>query len=292
MKSTTIDKFTGAAMAAPMVLGIGAFGLVPFLMVVWYSLHEWNPLAGTFDFSGVANYLRMFTDPQIPTSVGATLGFAGLLMVLNIPLAMLLANLLNTGLKGITAFRVIYFAPVVVSSVAWVVVWSYLLAANGGINAVLAAIGIDGPNWLMDRRTALPTVVVVQVIKGVGMNMILFLAALQGIPNELKEAAALDGASRRRVWQHVILPLMTPTILLVMILTMIGGLDTFVPVMVLTQGGPEGTTTVLPYLVYRTTFQDLEFGYGSALGVMMFVLVLGLTAIQWVARRKWVHDEV
>src|SRR5690606_30103324 len=87
VKSTTIDKFTGVAMAAPMVLGIGAFGLVPFLMVVWYSLHEWNPLAGTFDFSGVANYLRMFTDPQIPTSVGATLGFAGLLMVLNIPLA-------------------------------------------------------------------------------------------------------------------------------------------------------------------------------------------------------------
>src|SRR5690606_28467571 len=144
---------------------------------------------------------------------------------------------------------------VVVSSVAWVVVWSYLLAANGGINAVLAAIGIDGPNWLMDRRTALPTVVVVQVIKGVGMNMILFLAALQGIPNELKEAAALDGARRRRVWQHVILPLMTPPILLVMILTMFGSLHTFVPVMVLTQGGPEGTSTVLPYLVYRTTFQ-------------------------------------
>jgi multiple sugar transport system permease protein len=287
-----IDAAIGLAFIAPSVLGVIGLSLVPFGLVIWYALHDWIPLAGTFEWVGLANIERLLGDSTVWGSILTTFRFAILLMVLNIALAMALAVLLNSKLRGITTFRAFFFSPVIVSTVAWVLVWQYLVSANGGINGALAMIGIDGPTWLRDPFWALPTVVVIQVFKGVGMNMILFLAALQNVSTEVTDAARIDGASRWRSFWSVTLPLITPTVLLATMVTLISAMDVFAPIQILTKGGPGESTMVTSYLLYRTAFEQQDFGYASAIGVLMFLVMTALAALQWNTRKKWVHDDV
>lgn len=290
-KADRVDAAIGLGFASPALIGVIGFGLVPFGFVIWYSLHDWNPLLARFRWVGLDNFKALLDDDVVWSSLRTTLSFTALLMVLNITLAMLLAVLINQRLRGITTFRAFFFSPVVVSSVAWVLLWQYLVADNGGINGFLLSLGIDGPNWLRDETWALPTVVVVQVFKGVGMNMILFLAALQGVPGELKESARIDGAGAWKTFWRVTVPMIAPTILLVSIITMIAAMNVFVPIQLLTAGGPGHSTTVMSYLLYQTAFRQNDFGYASAIGVLLFVVVLALTVLQWGTRKKWVHDE-
>ncbi len=287
-----VDATIGLLFVSPVLLGVVGLALVPFGFVIWYALHDWNPLVGTMTWSGSDNFQQLVQDGEVWASLGTTVAFALMLMAINIPLALFLAVLLNQRLPGTTTFRTFFFSPVIVSTVAWVLVWNYLVAVNGGINGVLATIGVSGPNWLHDSRWALVTVVVIQAFKGVGMNMILFLAALQNVPTELKEAARIDGASQQRVFTTITIPLMTPTILLITMITMIGSLDVFAPIQILTQGGPGRSTTVISYLLYRTAFVQQDFGYASAIGVALFLFTLAMAALQWGSRKRWVHDEV
>ena len=286
------DWLVGYAMVAPVVLGALAFVVLPLCMVVWYSLHEWNVLANTFTFVGAENYARMAADDGLTDALLASLWFSVGLVVLNIVLALLLAVLLDQRLPGTTTFRTFFFSPVVVSLVAWTIVWSFLLQADGGINGFLALLGVDGPNWLRHPTTAMVSVIVVQVFKNVGLNMILFLAALQGVPEELQEAARLDGAGAWRRFRSITLPLISPTILLVSIITIVGSLEVFAQIDVLTGGGPGSSTTVLVYYLYQQAFQFNEFGYASAIAVLLFVIVLVLTLLQWQSRKRWVFHEV
>lgn len=279
-------------MVAPAVLGALLFVVVPLVMVAWYSLHEWNVLANTFTFVGGENYARMAADPGLHDALFASLWFSVGLVVLNISLALVLAVLLNQRLPATTTFRTFFFSPVVVSLVAWTIVWSFLLQAEGGINGFLAQVGIDGPNWLRGETTAMIALIVVQVFKNVGLNMILFLAALQGVPEELQEAARLDGAGAWRRFRSITLPLISPTVLLVSILTIVGSLEVFAQIDVLTGGGPGNSTTVLVYYLFQQAFQFNEFGYASAISVLLFVIVLALTLLQWQSRRRWVFHEV
>jgi multiple sugar transport system permease protein len=285
------DNAVGYLFVAPQVLGTLAFVIAPLVMVVWYSLHEWNVLANTFTFEGAGNYERMLEDPGLRNSLVVSGWFSLGLVVLNISLAMVLALLLNQKLRGTTAFRVMFFSPVVVSLVAWTIVWGFLLQADGGINGFLSTLGIEGPNWLRNGTTAMISVIVVQVFKNVGLNMILFLAALQGVPVEIQEAAQLDGANAWRRFWKVIVPLVSPTILLVSIITVVGSLEVFAQIDVLTQGGPGHSTTVLVYYLYQQAFEFNQFGYASAVSVLLFVLVLTLTLIQWQTRKRWVFHE-
>jgi multiple sugar transport system permease protein len=259
--------------------------------VVWYSLHEWNVLAGGFDYAGTANYQRLLDDPKLPAVLAATGLFSAGLVVVNLSLALLLAVLLNQRLRGTVVFRTLFFSPVVVSLVAWTIVWGFLLQDNGGINGGLDVIGIHGPNWLRSGGTAMAGVIVVQVVKNVGLNMVLFLAALQGVPGELYEAARIDGASRWRQFRSVTAPLISPTILLTSIITVVGSLQVFAQIAVLTQGGPGTSTTVLVYYLYQQAFQFRHFGYGATLSVLLFLIVLALTVVQWQLRTRWVFHE-
>lgn len=286
------DAAIGIAFVSPILVGITVLGLVPFVLAVWYGFHNWHPLLGEFEWAGWGNYERLLHDKRAWGALLTTLQFSLLLVVLNITLALTLAVLLNAKFRARAFFRTVFFLPVVVSSVAWVLIWQYLVAANGGINGALATIGITGPNWLREESTALITVVVIQVFKGVGMNMVLFLAALQNVPGDLYEAARLDGASRWGTMWRITIPLITPTVLMVVIITVASSLDIFVPIQVLTSGGPGDSTTVISYLIYRTAFSDQQFGYASVLGVLMFLVTLAITAIQWGSRKRWVHDEV
>lgn len=285
------DNLTGFLMVSPQLLGSAAFVIGPLVMVIWYSLHEWRVLANEFTFVGAANYGRLAADPGFHDSLRATGLFSLGLVVFNIALALALAVMLDQKLRGTTVFRTLFFSPVVVTLVAWTIVWGFLLQDNGGINAFLELLGVDGPNWLRGEATSMLAVVVVQVLKNVGLNMVLFLAALQGVPEELKEAARMDGAGPFRVFRSITLALISPTILLVSIITVVGSLQVFAQIAVLTQGGPGTSTTVLVYYLYQQAFQFKQFGYASAVAVILFLIVLVLTLIQWGLRRRFVFHE-
>jgi multiple sugar transport system permease protein len=285
------DELAGWLMVTPQLAGILAFVVVPLGLVVWYSLHEWNVLAGTFDFVGGANYQQLTSDPRLGPALRATGLFSVGLVVLNLSLALFLAVLLNQKLRGTVVFRTLFFSPVVVTLVAWTIVWGFLLQDNGGVNGFLQQLGIDGPNWLRGESTAMISVIVVQLFKGVGLNMVLFLAALQGVPAELYEAARIDGASAWARFRRVTVPLISPTILLTSILTVVGSLQVFAQIAVLTQGGPGTSTTVLVYYLYQQAFQFHHFGYGATISLLLFVIVLALTVLQWRMRRRWVFHE-
>lgn len=285
------DAAAGYLFIAPQVIGIVTFVLIPLGLVFWYSLHEWNVLANTFNFRGTANYEQLLRDPSLPGVLRTSAVFSAGLVVLNLSLALLLAVLLDQKLKGIVVFRTLFFSPVVVSLVAWTIVWRLLLQNNGGINGMLAMVGIAGPNWLRLPETAMISVIVVQVFKNVGLNMVLFLAALQGVPKELYEAARVDGASRFKQFRRITLPLISPTILLTSIITIVGSLQVFAQIAVLTQGGPGTSTTVLVYYLYQQAFQFHFFGYGSTLSILLFVIVAVLTFAQWQLRKRVVFYE-
>jgi multiple sugar transport system permease protein len=285
------DAAVGYLFVAPQVLGIVVFVLIPLGLVFWYSLHEWNVLAGSFRFTGAANYQKLLTDPAMGEVMTVTAVFSAGLAALNMGLALGLALLLNQKLRFMVVFRTLFFSPVVVSLVAWTIVWSFLLQDNGGINGILQMFGIEGPNWLRHPTTAMISVVVVQALKNVGLNMILFLAALQGVPRELFEAARVDGVPRFKQFYRITLPLISPTILLASIVTIVGALQVFAQIMILTQGGPGFSTTVLVYYLYQQAFQFHFFGYGSTLSIVLLVIVGVITFIQWQLRRKFVFYE-
>jgi len=285
------DHLAGYLFITPQLLGTAAFVLIPLVLVVWYSLHEWHVLAGTFTYVGGENYEALLDDQNLPDVLRATAVFSIGLVTVNLSLALLLAVLLNQRLRGTILFRTLFFSPVVVSLVAWTIVWGFLLQDNGGINAMLQLVGIDGPNWLRGEGTAMWSVIVVQVFKNVGLNMVLFLAALQGVPSEIYEAAEVDGAGRWRQFWRLTVPLISPTILLTSIITVIGSLQVFAQIAVLTQGGPGNATTVLVYYFYQQAFQFHHFGYGATLSLLLFVIVGALTILQWRMRRRWVFHE-
>jgi multiple sugar transport system permease protein len=285
------DWLAGYLFVTPQLVGWAVFVALPLGLVFWYSLHEWNVLAGTFERTGGDNYQRLREDPNLPGVLRATGLFSVGLVVLNLSLALLLAVLLNQKLRGTVVFRTLFFSPVVVSLVAWTIVWRFLLQDNGGINGLLDWVGIDGPNWLRNGGTAMVSVIVVQVFKNVGLNMVLFLAALQGVPGNLYEAATVDGAGRWRQFRRITVPMISPTILLTSIITVVGSLQVFAQIAVLTQGGPGISTTVLVYYLYQQAFQFHQFGYGATLSILLFAIVLVLTVVQWQLRRRWVFHE-
>ena len=285
------DTIIGWLYVAPALLGSILLVLVPIVAIGWFSLNDWKVLTNRLDFAGLDNYVRLFQDPTFHESLRASAVFSIGLVAFNVSLALALALLVNQRLRGMTAFRTFFFSPVVVSLVAWSLVWRFLLQDDGGINGVLALVGVDGPNWLREPTTAMISVIVVQVFKGVGLNMILFLAALQTVPASLREAARIDGADSWRVFRSITVPLISPQILLVMIVTVVGSLEVFAQIAVLTAGGPGNSTTVLVYYLYQQAFQFNQFGYASAISVVLFIIVLVLTLLQWQARKRWVTDE-
>ncbi|MFE4668678.1 carbohydrate ABC transporter permease [Streptomyces sp. NPDC056716] len=285
------DTLTGYLFILPQLAGVVVFVLLPVGMAIWYSLNERNIFTGEQTFVGADNYAALADDPQLPEVLLATGLFSGGVVVINISLGLLIAVLLNRRFRGVTVFRTLFFSPVVVSVVAWTLVWGFLLQDNGGINGLLDTVGIDGPNWLQRGDTAMVSVVLTQVVRSVGVNVVLFLAALQGVPRELYEAARIDGASSRSVFFRITLPLISPTVLLTVIVTVVGALQSFAQIAVLTGGGPELSTTVLVYYVFQQAFEFNDIGYGSTLALMLLSFVMLLTLLQWQLRRKWVFYE-
>lgn len=286
------DRLTGYAFIAPSFVGFLVFVAGPVLAVFWYSFHEFDLLRGSFEWIGSENYRRLLDDDEVRRVAVNTLIFIGGTVPLRIALGLGLAILLNRRIKGIGFFRSIYFLPTVVTLVAWTIVWNFLLQADGGLNGVLTAFGIDGPTYLRSPGWAMFWLIIVLVLKGTGVTMVLFLAALQNVPDELLDASKVDGATPIGSFRHVTLPFVTPFVFLALIHATISSAKAFELILLMTGGGPGLSTTVLVYYIYVVGFQFFEQGYASALAVTLFAFTLGLTILQFAARKRWVYGEV
>ncbi|WP_063251792.1 carbohydrate ABC transporter permease [Neobacillus niacini] len=285
------EAFYGYLFVSPMVIGFLLVMLFPLVYSIYISLTDWQ-LLGDPNFIGSENYQRLVNDPDFWVVLKNTIIFAAGLVPINILMALLLALLLQKSLPGIGLFRTAIFIPVMTSIVVWSIIWKYMFGTEEGfINQILAAVGIDGPAWLYDPDLAMGAVIVVSALKNVGLNMVLFLAALQQVDKNLYEASYLDGANRLKQFTNVTLPMITPTVFLTLILTVIGSMKVFGQIYVMTNGGPGNTTKVLVYYIWENAFKLFDFGYASAIALVLFVIILFFTIIQWSARRRWVFHE-
>lgn len=255
----------------------------PMLQAVEMSFFDWKLVAGaTSTFLGLDNYVRAFHDPRF----WLALSNSGIYMAFTVPpqivLGLAVALLLKDRSPAQPLFRVLYYLPVVTSWVVVSLLFKYLFADRGLINFALDDLlgATDKISWLADRWTALVAICALGVWKGVGWSMMIFLAALQGVPKELEEAAIIDGANRWQRFRAVTLPAIWPATIFVTIMLVIGGFNVFASVLVMTNGGPGGTTEVLLTYMYRQAFEFLDFGYGSALAVILTLLVFALSALQ------------
>ncbi|WP_263488808.1 carbohydrate ABC transporter permease [Mesorhizobium sp. ES1-3] len=275
---------------SPTLIGFLIFFLGPLAAIFYYSTTEWNLLSQQATFVGLRNFHNVLLENPdfwhvVRNSVIFALGLVPLNMALALSLALALA--LSRPFFGVVFFRTVFFAPVVTSAIAWAIVWKFMLQGEGGaVNQMLAWIGIDGPNWLREPNWAMAAVIVTRVIKMVGLNMILYIAALQSIPRDYEEAAKLEGASRWQVFRMITWPLLAPTTLVIMVLTTIGSFKVFDHIYQMTGGGPENGTLVLAFYIYQQGFKFFNVGYAAALALIMFVIVMALTLVQVTLRRR------
>jgi len=287
-----IELTTGLVLILPQAAGFLVFVAVPIIAVFGISLFDWNIISGQIAFEALGNYSeRMASDVRLPEILRNSAIFILGFMPASVLGGLLLAVLTNRQKPGMQVYRAIFFMPVVISLAAWAMVWRILLQPEGAINAGLMALGIDGPNWLSDTDVAMAAVIIVAVLKTVGFTMILFHAALQNVPRDVLEAAYVDGAGPFQTFLFITLPLIAPFTFLVVILVTINSFKTFALFFVLTEGGPGDATRTLAYYIYDLGFRFFSLGYASAVAVVMFLIVLVLTLLQFLARRKWVHAE-
>jgi len=284
----TREALTGWLFVSPITLGFLIFFVGPLIAVFGYSLTEWNLLSQKSTFVGMQNYAdALGRNPDFWHVTRNSLIFAAGLVPLNMGLALYLAVALSRPFRGVVAFRTIFFAPVVTAAVAWAIVWTFLLQGEqGAVNQALALIGIDGPNWLREPSWAMAAVIVTRVFKTVGLNMILYIAALQAIPRDYEEAARLEGASGWQIFRMITWPLLAPTTLVIMVITVVGSLKVFDHIYLMTGGGPENGTLVLAFYIYEQGFKFFDTGYAAALAVILFVLIAVLTIGQVILRAR------
>ena len=274
----------------PTIFYLIFFSLGAMVAAVFFSFLEYDVLSPP-SWNGLANFQRLFASPLFPTAVWNTIYFAILYVPAHTILSLFLAMLVNRDLTGIVAFRTVYFLPVVSSVVAVSLLWTMLYGKEFGlINYVLKTLlGVSGPGWLTDPAWAMAAVAIMTVWKGLGVGMMIFLAGLQDIPSDLYDSAQIDGAGPWRKFLYVTLPLVSPTTFFVAVVSTINSLQVFSQIYVMTEGGPRWSTTTLGYFVFVSAFEDFRMGYASAVGVVLFVIVMFFTLIQFRLRKSWVH---
>jgi raffinose/stachyose/melibiose transport system permease protein len=265
------------------------FVLFPIVQAARFSLFDWNGLEAMDQFVGLANFERALADPIFRGAVAHNALIVILSLAVQIPFALGLALMLNRRFRGRAILRLIFFAPYVIAEVITAIVWSLLLQPNGLTEHLMTAIGLEEAYnpWLADPGTVLIALFVVITWKYFGFHMIILLAGLQGIPREVEEAAAIDGASRWQSLRSVTLPLLGPTIRISVFLSIIGSLQLFDLVWVTTRGGPVNASNTMAVYMFDRGFVRFQFGYGSAVAVILFLVcfVLALAYQRWVMRR-------
>jgi multiple sugar transport system permease protein len=285
------DTFAGWAFISPTVLLIGLFGLVPVLWAFVLSFEQ-NDLISPGKWVGLDNYRKLLHDPQFSNSVRNTVVYTLVFVPVCVIGSLLVAALLNRRVHGITFYRVAVFIPVVTSTVATATMFNWLLDPDFGVvNAALNKVGIASQGFFRDPQEALLAIVLMTVWGWLGFGVIIYLAALQSVPADLLEAAAIDGCTRWRAFWRVEVPLLAPATLFLVIWLTINSLQLFDEIFVTTKGGPVGSTTVVVYYLYVQAFQFFNGGYASAIAYALFMAILVITAIQLKVGRRFSHGE-
>jgi multiple sugar transport system permease protein len=277
------------AFIAPWIIGFVMFTGGPILASLVLSFFKWKIITPP-NYIGLENYIEMFTEDEwFRLSIGVTVKYLLLYTPLSQLLALLLAILLNQKVKLLGFWRTIFYLPAVVSGVAGSVLWMWMYHNELGIiNNLLLGVGLEGRNWLYDKDVVLGALVV-KSLWNVGVPMVVYLAALQGMPQTLYEAAEIDGAGEWSKFRNITLPLLSPAIFFNIVIGVIFGIQTFAEPYVMTKGGPENTTLFLGLYLYQSAFSFLNMGYASAMAWSMFVIIFVLTLGQFKLADRWVY---
>jgi multiple sugar transport system permease protein len=284
------ESVAAAMFLTPSVVGFMIFTAFPVVAAIALAFYDYDLLLGR-KFNGLDNFRDLLHDDVFRAAFLNTVYFTLVSVPLSVALGLGAALLVNQGLRGITLFRTIYLLPYVTVTVAVALVWRWIYLPDVGLfNTVLGWFGIHGPNWLTSRRWALPGIIIMSVWKSFGYNMVIFLAGLQAIPQHLYDAAKVDGATAWRRFLHVTLPMLSPTTLFVVVISVIGSFQVFDQALVMTNGGPGTSTTTLVLYIYKAGFQSYKMGYASAIALVLFVIVALFTAMQFALQRRWVYQ--
>lgn len=291
LKMKTREGIWGYLFASPWLLGFFIFTLFPVLSSLYYSFTNYNTLQKPI-WIGLQNYKILFTkDPLFWKGLWNTLYYAVLSVPLSIVAGVLIALLLNQKVKGMRFFRTIFYLPTVVSSVASALLWMWILEPNFGLlNTFLGKIGISGPGWLTDPAWSKNSLILMSLWT-VGGGMLIYLAALQDVPQSLYESATLDGAGAFKQFLKITLPMITPTLFYNLITGIIGGLQVFNQAFIMTNGGPSYSTYFYAYHLYNKAFTEYQMGYASSLAWILLAITLGLSLIILKTSNKWVYYE-
>lgn len=283
------DHLAGWFFVSPAAVFIGLFGVAPIIWALIISFQD-NSLVTSGTWIGLDNYRHLMHDPQFADSIRRTIVYTVLFVPITLFAALAVAVALNRRLPGMRFYRTAVFAPVVTSTVATAIMFSWLFDPYFGIvNLLLNKLGLPSQGFFQNPSQALYCIVVVTIWGWLGFAVVIFLAALQGIPRELLEAAEIDGATRWRAFWRVQFPLLGPTTLFLVVWLTINSLQLFDEIYVITKGGPLSATTVVVYYLFQQAFAFFQAGYATAIAYVVFVAILVLTVVQLLLGRKLVH---
>ncbi len=293
LKPAAREAIAGYLFLLPNLLGFLIFTVLAVGASAVISMTDWDLLSRP-KFVGLDNYVKLLTgDPLFRKVLLNTFYFTFVSVPLTIVISLGLALALNQGIRGLALYRAAYFMPVITAMVVVALIWRWLYNPDFGVlNYLLNQLGIRRPpNWLADQRWAMPAVMIMAIWKHVGYNMVIFLAGLQAIPSNLYEAASIDGAGRWERFRYVTLPMLTPTTFFVLVISLIGSLQVFDAVLVLTDGGPANATRTIVFHIWEQAFRFLHMGYAAAIAWILFFIIFLITLLQWRLQGRWVHYE-
>lgn len=291
-KQSRNEFLWGWLFVLPTMIGLLILNIIPIFSTIYQSFFKTGAFGKGNIFVGLANYKEMFTDSQVWRALLNTFEYAVIEVPFSIIIALVLAVLLNRKMKGRSAYRTIYFLPMVAAPAAVAMVWRWLYNSDFGLlNHVLTSIGLPKANWISSPKTAVVFVAIVGIWSVIGYNMVLFLSGLQEIPGDYYEAAEIDGASGFRQFVSITIPLISPTMFFVTVARVIAALQVFdVIFMMIDKANPAlPTTQSLVYLFYQYSFVEGNKGYGSAIVVLLLIIIMIITVIQNMAQKKWVN---
>jgi multiple sugar transport system permease protein len=287
--ATVREAIIGYLFLTPNFIGFLIFMVLPVIGSLLISFSNWNLITPPTP-AGIENYGNLLRDHTYLQALLNTVYYSFVSVTLDIGIALFLAILLNTKIRGLSFFRTAYFTPVVLSTVAVALIWQWMLDAETGlVNHMLSWIKLGPYPWLTSPLFAMPSVIMVSLWKNIGYNMVIFIAALKGVPTELYEVAKIDGANAWSSFLHVTWPMISPATFFVTVTSIISSFRVFDLTTVLTNGGPGNATNTLVMLIYQHAFQFFRMGYASAIAYTLFGIVLIFTIIQTVVAKKWVH---
>jgi len=285
------EAIWGYILIAPAMIFVFCFILIPVLIAFGVSFTDWN-LISKPNLVGLGNYVKFFSDPVAIKTLLNTFAFTFISVPVAILLSLLLAVLLNQKIRGLSFFRTAYYIPVISSTVAVSLVFMWIFDSNYGLaNRFIGLFGAQPIGWLTDPTYAMVSVILVSIWRSLGFNMIIFLAALQDVPKDLHDAAAIDGAGEIQKFFHIVVPLISPAIFFTTLTGFIGSFQSFDLVYNMTKGGPARATYLVGYYIWEQAFKYLHMGYGASIAFILFFIVLLITILQWVLRRKWVYGQ-